>query len=200
MRTLPGVGFSRRQGAKEKPMPTWSVPFGHTSLGIIRLEFTTQGLASLIFEDGAGPTPAGPEPVWGPALLAPVRRELATYFSGQPTDFSNVILDLDLRGATFQLRVWQALRQIPWGRTVSYRELAARLDRPGGARAVGQALRANPLPLIIPCHRVIAADGGLGGYSGGLARKRWLLRHEDASYLEQPPSAASCRMRTAHHS
>jgi methylated-DNA-[protein]-cysteine S-methyltransferase len=103
---------------------------------------------------------------------------LTDYFAGRPTDFSS--LSLDPRGTAFQLKVWQELRQIPRGSAISYRELARRVGSPKGYRAVGQANAANPLPLIIPCHRVIAADGSLGGYSSGLDRKSWLLEHEGA--------------------
>jgi methylated-DNA-[protein]-cysteine S-methyltransferase len=102
-------------------------------------------------------------------------RELARYFAGS-ADFHT--LTLDLHGTPFQLRVWQELRRIPWGATISYRELARRVGRPQAFRAVGQANGANPIPIIIPCHRVIAANGSLGGYSSGLERKRWLLKHE----------------------
>jgi O-6-methylguanine DNA methyltransferase len=76
--------------------------------------------------------------------------------------------------------VWAALRRIPLGRTVSYRDLARTIGAPGAVRAVGAANGANPIAVVVPCHRVIAADGGLGGYAGGLDAKRWLLRHESA--------------------
>jgi methylated-DNA-[protein]-cysteine S-methyltransferase len=107
-----------------------------------------------------------------------VAQALEDYFIGTPPDFSS--LPLDLQGTSFQRRVWHALQAIPWGATVSYGELARRLDHPRAGRAVGQAVGANPLPIIIPCHRVIAAGGKLGGYGGGLDRKRWLLHHEGA--------------------
>jgi methylated-DNA-[protein]-cysteine S-methyltransferase len=107
-----------------------------------------------------------------------VNKELAAYFAGLPTDFAAV--PLDPQGTPFQLRVWEELRRIPKGATISYRELARRVGSPKGFRAVGQANAVNPLPLIIPCHRVIAADGSLGGYSSGLDKKRWLLEHEGA--------------------
>jgi O-6-methylguanine DNA methyltransferase len=103
-------------------------------------------------------------------------RLLADYFSGSPAAFPS--LPLEVRGTAFQLRVWQELRQIPWGANLSYGELARRVGNPKASQAVGQALSANPIALIIPCHRVIKADGSLGGYRGGLERKRWLLEHE----------------------
>ncbi len=108
----------------------------------------------------------------------PLNESSSAYFTGVPTDFA--ALTLDPQGTPFQLRVWQELRRIPWGQTISYGELARRVGNPKASRAVGQANAVNPIPLIIPCHRVIAADGSLGGYSSGLDRKRWLLRHEGA--------------------
>ena len=84
-------------------------------------------------------------------------------------------------GTPFQQSVWQALRQVPAGRTVSYGALATHIGRPAAVRAVGLAVGANPVSIIVPCHRVIGADGSLTGYAGGLARKRWLLAHEASS-------------------
>jgi len=104
------------------------------------------------------------------------------YFAGKPASFE--ALPLDLQGSPFQLRVWQELQKIPRGETVSYQELAKHIGRPRAARAVGQACGANPIPILIPCHRVIAANGSLGGYSSGLERKRWLLKHEGAKGKE----------------
>ena len=85
---------------------------------------------------------------------------------------------LVLRGTAFELAVWRSLLAIPFGETRTYGELAATLKRPGAARAVGQANHANPIPILVPCHRVVQAGGGLGGYGGGVAVKRWLLAHE----------------------
>ncbi len=84
-------------------------------------------------------------------------------------------------GTPFQRSVWETVRSIPHGDTISYAELANRVGKPGAARAVGQALGANPIPLLIPCHRVVASDGGLGGFGGGLPMKRELLRQEGVS-------------------
>jgi methylated-DNA-[protein]-cysteine S-methyltransferase len=105
---------------------------------------------------------------------------LKSYFDGQRVAFND---ELDLSLATvFQREVWQLTRLIPYGETRSYGWIAERLGRAGAGRAVGQALARNPLPIIIPCHRVVAKDGGLGGYSGGLAKKGYLLRLESSSY------------------
>jgi methylated-DNA-[protein]-cysteine S-methyltransferase len=99
-----------------------------------------------------------------------------SYFNGIRVDFPD---KLDLSGATpFQRRVWQAARLIPYGETRSYAWVAGQTGKPQAARATGQALGRNPLPVIIPCHRVLAADGGLGGFSGGLEMKRTLLELE----------------------
>ncbi|MFN3763308.1 MAG: methylated-DNA--[protein]-cysteine S-methyltransferase, partial [Anaerolineae bacterium] len=87
-------------------------------------------------------------------------------------------LPLDLRGTPFQRRVWEELRRVPYGQTVAYGELARRVGRPGAARAVGRAVGANPVPIIVPCHRVVGADGSLVGYGGGLEIKAALLRLE----------------------
>jgi methylated-DNA-[protein]-cysteine S-methyltransferase len=105
---------------------------------------------------------------------------LKSYFDGQRVAFND---ELDLSLATaFQREVWQLTRLIPYGETRSYGWIAERLGRAGAGRAVGQALGRNPLPVIVPCHRVVAKDGGLGGYSGGLAKKGYLLRLESSSY------------------
>lgn len=108
---------------------------------------------------------------------APVARQLAEYFRGERKDFD---LPLAPRGTPFQLRVWEELRRIPYGATVSYAELAARVGNPGAFRAVGRANGTNPIPVVIPCHRVINAGGALGGYGGGLPVKRALLELEGA--------------------
>jgi methylated-DNA-[protein]-cysteine S-methyltransferase len=111
------------------------------------------------------------------ARLAPSRCErvldqLAEYFAGHRKRFE---LELAPHGTPFQRRVWQALTEIPYGKVASYGEIAHRIGRPGAARAVGQANGANPIPIVIPCHRVIAADGTIGGFSSGLGLKRRLL-------------------------
>jgi methylated-DNA-[protein]-cysteine S-methyltransferase len=122
---------------------------------------------------------AAPEPGWlrDDEPFREVRAQLTEYLAGERRTFD---LPLRLLGTPFQRRVWDELRRIPFGETISYAELARRVGQPGAARAVGSANGRNPIGLIIPCHRVIAADGGLGGYGGGLDRKRWLLRHEAA--------------------
>jgi methylated-DNA-[protein]-cysteine S-methyltransferase len=110
-------------------------------------------------------------------ILAEARSQLDAYFAGAQTEFD---LPLDPRGPPFQQKVWAALREIPFGRTISYLELARRTGDPKAVRAVGAANGRNPIPLVVPCHRVIGADGSLVGFGGGIDRKRWLLHHEGA--------------------
>ena len=109
------------------------------------------------------------------APLAPAVELLQRYFSGES---GYLRYSLDLRGSPFQIQVWSALRQIPHGRVATYGEIAALLGKPRGARAVGQACGSNPVVLFIPCHRVVAAHGKLGGFSSGLKLKKDLLQHE----------------------
>lgn len=101
---------------------------------------------------------------------------LGDYFQGQEPRLP----PLDLRGTPFQERVWRELVAIPYGEVRTYGEVAARLGRPGAGRAVGGANHANPVPVLVPCHRVVASGGRLGGYGGGLDVKAWLLAHEAA--------------------
>ncbi|HJQ19318.1 MAG TPA: methylated-DNA--[protein]-cysteine S-methyltransferase [Gemmatimonadaceae bacterium] len=107
--------------------------------------------------------------------LDQTQRELDEYFLGQRETFTIPLL---LDGTPFQGSVWQQLLNIPFGKTLSYDDVATRIGRPGGARAVGRANGDNRIAIIVPCHRVINSDGSLAGYGGGKRRKRWLLAHE----------------------
>jgi len=109
------------------------------------------------------------------AVLDRARQQLDEYFAGARTAFD---LPLDLTGSAFERRVWDALRAIPYGTTVSYGDLARRLGDMRTTRAVGAANGKNPIAIIVPCHRVVGSRGELTGYGGGLDRKRWLLEHE----------------------
>lgn len=139
-------------------------------IGPLTLTGTEEALTRLSFGGGqAGadsPSPA----------LELAARELAEYFAGARREFT---VPLAPEGTAFQLAVWSALREIPYGATASYRDIAVRLGKPGGAVAVGQANSRNPIPIIIPCHRIIGAGGQLVGYTGGLEIKRFLLRLEE---------------------
>ena len=108
--------------------------------------------------------------------IARARAWLDGYFAGVSADISG--LSLDMRGADFEKRVWEALRRIPPGETTSYGAIAKALGSAGASRAVGAANGANPIAIVVPCHRVIGASGSLTGYGGGLDRKMWLLDHE----------------------
>jgi O-6-methylguanine DNA methyltransferase len=110
----------------------------------------------------------------GAALEAHVAAILA-YLDGTRTRLD---LPLDIQATVFQRRVWEALRQIPYGATRSYSQIAESIGQPGAARAVGGANHANPIAILVPCHRVVQAGGALGGYGGGIEVKRWLLAHE----------------------
>lgn len=115
------------------------------------------------------------------SAFAAARGQLREYFAGERREFA---LPLALDGTPFRLAVWRALATIPYGATRTYGELAAAIGRPGAARAVGLANGRNPFAVVLPCHRVVGAGGGLVGYGGGLERKAWLLRHEaDVSEL-----------------
>lgn len=109
------------------------------------------------------------------AVLRQAAVELQEYFDGRRTDFD---VPLSPRGTAFQLAAWEALRTIPYGETVSYAEQAKRLGDAGKARAVGAANGRNPLPIVVPCHRVVGANGHLTGFGGGIETKAWLLDHE----------------------
>ncbi|MCP2035782.1 methylated-DNA-[protein]-cysteine S-methyltransferase [Planomicrobium sp. HSC-17F08] len=112
-----------------------------------------------------------------PDSLAPYLQELQGYFSGNRTLFS---LPIDVKGTPFQEEIWQALREIPYGQTVSYSDIAARIQRPAAVRAVGAAIGANPVMISVPCHRVVGKNGAMTGYRGGLELKTFLLELEKA--------------------
>ena len=121
--------------------------------------------------------PAAPDPDWiaDPDAAPTLRRQLDDYFAGRLTRFE---LDLDAQGTAFQKSVWAALQDIPYGETWSYGQLARHLGRPTASRAVGAANGANPIPIVVPCHRVIGANGSMTGFGGGIACKQQLLALE----------------------
>ena len=139
-----------------------------TPVGPLRIVHDEMGLTHVDFTDAPLCPPSTP-------LLAETARQLTAYFAGQLTAFD---LPLHLQGTPFQLRCWQALTTIPYGETISYGEQARRTGHDKAVRAVGGANHRNPVSIIVPCHRVIGADGSLTGYGGGLDVKRWLLAHE----------------------
>jgi methylated-DNA-[protein]-cysteine S-methyltransferase len=152
--------------------------FGYFESPIGRLLLTSDGsaLTGLYMEPSrkARSTEGWTQDVMVAPLSAAVR-QLTEYFAGSRRVFE---LPLRLQGTDFQRRVWRELTEIPYGETWSYGELAKRIDSPSASRAVGLANGRNPIAILVPCHRVIGADGSLTGYGGGLDRKRWLLAHE----------------------
>jgi methylated-DNA-[protein]-cysteine S-methyltransferase len=134
-----------------------------------------EGLTDLYLPTGrhSVQTPAGA--THDDAALADVETQLGEYFAGTRQRFE---LRLAPRGTPFQLRAWLALREIPYGETASYGKQAVALGQPRAVRAVGLANGRNPISIIVPCHRVIGADGSMTGYGGGIEAKRWLLAHE----------------------
>jgi methylated-DNA-[protein]-cysteine S-methyltransferase len=153
-------------------MPHHTMP---TPIGPLMLIADDDGLRGIRFASKQSRVPEDDTPEPDHPVLVETVRQLDEYFVGERQEF-----DLPLRpvGTPFQLAAWRALRAIPYGRTVSYGEQARRLGHPGRARAVGAANGRNPLPIVVPCHRVIGADGSLTGFGGGLEIKAWLLDHE----------------------
>lgn len=171
--------------------PLW-VEMLPTSLCPLWLSFSEHGLQAIFFNNPGPQTgplwPVGQTDQELAGNLRQWRQEAAAalkaYFAGEPRSFDHLVLDL--QGTPFQIMVWQTLRQVPFGTITSYLALAESLGIPRSVRAMGGALRANPLPIIIPCHRVIATNGSLGGYSAGLQYKRFLLSHEQVAVGKSP--------------
>jgi len=143
-------------------------------IGDLLLTSDGDALTGLHMDPGEGFTI---DPNWedGDDVLTRAADQLRAYFAGELKTFD---VPLALAGTPFQQRVWRELRRVPYGQTISYRELARRVGNPQASRAVGAANGQNPVAVIVPCHRVIASDGTLGGFGGGLERKEWLLNHE----------------------
>ncbi len=141
-------------------------------IGELLLVGDGEALSRLSMQGGRHPLAISPGWIRREETFRDVTEQLAEYFDGARRAFD---LSLELAGNPFELRVWRALCEIPYGETISYGQLAARIGEPAAARAVGLANSRNPIALIVPCHRVIGADGTLTGYGGGLQRKRFLL-------------------------
>jgi methylated-DNA-[protein]-cysteine S-methyltransferase len=166
---LADIGYA----SLDSPLGTLHVAV--TRRGLVRLAFAEEH-ADTVLERLAGEL--SPRIVHAPSLLDPVRRELDEYFDGRRREFQ-IALDWALIGP-FARRVLSSTAAIPYGGHRSYGEVAAAAGSPHGARAAGNALGANPIPIVIPCHRVLRSGGALGGYGGGTERKRWLLELEGA--------------------
>lgn len=144
-------------------------------LGELTLVAADGALVAILFPDEQLHPPLDGRRDDDEPVLRAAASQLDEYFAGDRCAFD---LPLAPHGTPFQLRVWEALRAIPYGETEGYGGLAARIGRPTASRAVGQANGRNPLPIVVPCHRVIGTNGTLTGYAGGIDRKRWLLDHE----------------------
>jgi methylated-DNA-[protein]-cysteine S-methyltransferase len=153
-------------------------------IGLLFLARTPRGLKYLEYMDRksikrmiARHEEALPDATWEPSLLElkPIVDQLESYFCGTLEHFE---LTLDAAGTDFQRAVWKALLHIPYGETRSYGDIARVIRQPKAARAVGLANNQNPIAIIVPCHRVVGANGSLTGYGGGVPRKKWLLQHE----------------------
>jgi methylated-DNA-[protein]-cysteine S-methyltransferase len=144
----------------------------HAKAGVIEARAEAAGVESLERHRGAGSEAA---------------RQLTAFLVGELTRFE---LCLNVHGTPFEKEVWEAVARVEWGQTRSYGQLAKQLGRPGASRAVGRANGANPVPLVVPCHRVIGSDGSLTGFAGGVKTKAWLLEREAAQtqLFGAPPS------------
>lgn len=176
----PSHPVPRRGMSDSAPQYRWTIPapWGQP----MALDIAADGIRRLALNGGSVDKdhrmPGDDAPLRIREIAARASEQIGEYFAGRRRHFEG--LPLDLRGTAFQKRVWEAMRRIPWGRTMTYGELAEAAGRPGAARAAGAACAANPIPIIIPCHRILASGGGLGGFSGGcgLETKRSLLALE----------------------
>lgn len=155
----------------------------HTPIGTLTLIASVEGVRAVLWpgeldlrtHEVAEAEPGSADPAC--VVLRAASDQLGEYFAGARREFD---LPLDPQGTAFQVAAWAELRRIPYGGTISYGEQARRLGDPKKARAVGAANGRNPLSIVVPCHRVVGADGSLTGFAGGVEAKRWLLRHEQA--------------------
>jgi methylated-DNA-[protein]-cysteine S-methyltransferase len=171
-------------------------PFGPllvavTGRGLVRLAYPNESMDDVLWQLGRSVSPRVLE---SPRDTSEVRRELDQYFDGHRTEF-DVPVDLGAMGG-FRRRVLEAAERIPFGQVRSYTEVASDAGSPRGARAAGNALGSNPIPIVVPCHRVVHAGGGLGGYTGGLSRKVTLLTLEG---VLEPEGRIGARRTAADH-
>jgi len=146
------------------------ISFYNSQIGLIEIKSSDKGISSLKFVEKEGPPNLESSSIFV--------KQTEEYFHSKRKTFD---LSLDLQGTEFQLRVWNELLKIPFGKTITYKELSQRLGNLKAIRAVAAANGANPVSIIVPCHRVIGSDGSLTGYAGGLWRKKWLLEHENSA-------------------
>lgn len=142
-----------------------------TPIGMLRISAQAEVICSVLFDESSAETHL-------PEEFSSIVKQFEEYFSGKRQTFD---FDLIPGGTPFQLAVWKIVMDIPYGKTRSYGEIAQQMGLKNGARAVGLAVGANPLLIVVPCHRVVGSNGQLTGYAGGIDRKKWLLRHEAAN-------------------
>ncbi len=162
----------------------------NTPIGLLTVAVDDAGLRYVLFEHGKHPPPDQLGWRFDQGATREPREQLLQYFSGDRRSFD---LKLGPSGTDFQLRTWRALGEIPYGTTWSYSELAIRVGAPTAVRAVGAANGRNPLPIVLPCHRVIGSNGSLTGFGGGLPVKRWLLDLENQGQDNQRGESRSPR-------
>lgn len=150
----------------------------NSPVGILKLETTDMALTAIKFcgEDQNSVSQSGPVST----ILEKAKNQLKEFFNGNRKEFN---VPLAPAGTDFEQQVWNQLKNIPFGKSITYMQLAQKLGDPNKVRAVGRANGQNPLPIVIPCHRVIGANNKLIGYAGGVERKRWLLQHEGVLLL-----------------
>ena len=161
------IGYSRR---------TYEAPFG-----VVTVVGSDLGIRYVMFSDDAHPKPLESLQISDTDIHDSVNdaiTQLEDYFNGSRREFD---LPLDLHGTEFQVAAWKALAEVPYGHTASYGEQAASIGRPTAVRAIGGANGRNPVAIVLPCHRIVGADGSLTGFGGGIAVKKWLLDHEQAT-------------------
>jgi methylated-DNA-[protein]-cysteine S-methyltransferase len=168
---MPGFGTAKEL----EPRRVVSYTTIDSPVGNLLMAADAQGLRLVSFESSKRAASVQPEWKEDKTPFAEVIRQLQAYFAGELREFD---LPLAPEGTEFQLRVWNCLRTIPYGETISYGQLAQKIGNPQAVRAVGLANGSNPIPIIIPCHRVIGSDGSLTGFGGGLSNKRKLLALE----------------------
>jgi methylated-DNA-[protein]-cysteine S-methyltransferase len=160
------IGFSQR---------TYKAPFG-----VLTVVGSSLGIRYVLFSNDVHPKPLEKLHISDTEIHESVNdaiTQLEEYFAGTRRDFE---LPLDLQGTEFQIAAWNALAEIPYGRTASYGQQAASIGRPKAVRAIGGANGRNPVAIVLPCHRIVGADGSLTGFGGGIEVKKWLLDHEQS--------------------
>ena len=151
------------------------IDFLKTPIGWLEIQASSLGVTHVLFIENRTPE-ENPN-----SITKKCKQELEEYFNGTRKAFT---LPLDQKGTDFQLSVWKCLEEIPFGQSLSYQDIALKIDRPKAMRAVGTTNGKNPISIIVPCHRVIGSNQRLTGYAGGLDRKAWLLNHEGISFKE----------------